>query len=272
MSPNREGRRVAGAVVGILCAAALAQCNFIVGAGDYAVGDTGQDGASSQPVESGGSQPPDAMESGGACTAVASSPAPAHGGPACPQADSSTCWPHDATAFAANWVPAIGAHLGVCTAAQVSGYYSACEDTTVATKASCDAWTQANAACFACLYTPASAASYGAIIGFSQEETANEAGCLALVEACNLPCAQAMLALNQCEEGACGTPNCTDYASFSQCTTQADTCSTCSDYVTPASCSQSILGSDHPAATICGISAITFKDTFTAIATFMCGT
>jgi hypothetical protein len=207
---------------------------------------------------------------GGQCTEILSTPPPATGGAACPQAG--TCWPHAETALSPAWVPPVGAHLGKCTATQVSGFYTACLDA-LSTTTTCSAWTQdtANTACFGCLYTDSTATSYGAVIGYSQSVIANEAGCLALVEPCNAPCAQAVSDMYACEDAACGSTFCTDFASYNTCASQADACTSCSGYSSSAQCLSSITGTAHPAESICNLTATTFQPLYTSIATFMCG-
>jgi hypothetical protein len=209
---------------------------------------------------------------GPACSAVAlNPPPPAHGGAACPQGDSATCWPHDETAFSPAWVPPVGAHLGRCTTTQVSDFYTACLDT-ASTPTTCNAWAQnaANTTCFGCLYTDRTATSYGALIGYSQATYLNVAGCVALVEPCNQPCAQTLSDLNACEDGACGSTFCADTTSYNACAMQADSCTSCSGYANSTNCFSLITGAQHPAEAACALNATTFQALYSAVATFMC--
>jgi hypothetical protein len=207
---------------------------------------------------------------GAPCTPVAAT-IPPHGGAAC--AGTGTCFPHDETAFTPAWKPALGAHLGVCTPTQVSAFYTACLDT-ASTPTTCSAWTQnaANTTCFGCLYTDSAATSYGALIGYSQEVVANEAGCIALVEPCNQPCAEAIMEQFACEDAACGSTDCADPTTYSTCANQADSCTACSGYANAAACSSLITGAQHPAEAACNLNATTFQALYTSVATFICGT
>jgi hypothetical protein len=210
---------------------------------------------------------------GSTCTAVAVSALPSSGGAACPQGTSATCWPQDETLFSPTWVPPLGAHLNECTPTQVSGFYAACLNPPTSTTTTCDAWTQtaANSTCFGCLYTSSTAASYGAIIAYSQALVVNQAGCIALAEPCNTQCAQAISAMSACEDDACGSTLCPDYASYSTCASEAASCTACSGFATAANCSSLITGAAHPAAGACNLGAATAQAAYTSVATFMCG-
>jgi hypothetical protein len=209
---------------------------------------------------------------GSTCTEVSVAALPPSGGASCPQGTSPTCWPQDETLFSPTWVPPLGAHLNKCTPAQVSGFYTACLDT-ISTTTTCNAWTQsaANTTCFGCLYTGSTATSYGALIGYSQALVINTAGCIALAEPCNTPCAQAISAMYACEDDACGSTLCPDYATYSTCASEADSCTACGGYATAANCSSSITGAAHPAAAACNVAATTAQAAYTSVATFMCG-
>jgi hypothetical protein len=304
---RREARGV-GALIGAL---ALwggvwgSGCNAIVGAGDYSVGDAAAEGSSgggsgggsdagSGGSSGGGSVGHDAGDansgssSGGddaadesatGCTPVNVATVPAQGGAACPgTTDSATCFPHDTTSFTPTWVEPVGAHTGLCTAAQISDFYAACEDTTTSTTAGCDAFktNAANAACFGCLYTDSTAHRYGAIINYSAVglDHINVAGCIALVEPCNQRCAAALLAQLQCENAACTSCDTTvSLDDYNACSDEADQCSSCSGYATPPQCEAMLLGaqSAHPAVATCNINAANFHDFYMSVATLMCG-
>jgi hypothetical protein len=209
---------------------------------------------------------------GSTCTAVSAGAIPTSGGASCQQGTSPTCWPQDETLFSPTWVPALGAHLNKCTPTQVSSFYTACLDTT-STATTCNAWTQsaANTTCFGCLYTDSTAASYGALVAYSQALIVNQAGCIALAEPCNAQCAQAISAVTACEDDACGSILCPDYASYSTCASEADSCTACSGFATAANCVSMITGAGHPAAAACNLAATTAQAAYTSVATFMCG-
>jgi hypothetical protein len=106
----------------------------------------------------------------------------------------------------------------VCTAAQITGYYTACLDFghTVAT---CTTWTNASAsdtACAACILTQGTATTYGPVVAHNGVISANLAGCIALLDTgSGVTCAHAIEAADQCGDAACAA-NCpvTDDPSF----------------------------------------------------------
>lgn len=198
---------------------------------------------------------------------------PPAGGASCPQdGDGSTCYPHDTTSFSPTWVAPVGAHLGRCTTQQIADFFTACESNN---PSQCATWQQANTSCYNCLYTPSTASTYGAIVTYVQEnlDEINAAGCVALAEPCNQPCAAASLALLQCENAACTSPYCGDFNSYKVCEQQADQCTTCDAYLTAAGCDTQILGSpaQHSSVSICNLNATNFQDLYNSVATFMCG-
>jgi hypothetical protein len=120
--------------------------------------------------------------------------------------------------------------------------------------------------------TGSSAPSYGALIQFhSPFVVVNKAGCVALAEPCNLSCAQAMLAPFACQGASCG-PSCSDSAGYQACETDALSCASCGAYTAAASaCTMQLSGAQHPAAAFCALTSTTFQASYTAVATFMCG-
>jgi hypothetical protein len=266
-------------VLAIAVVSAPAGCTAIVGAGDYVIVDGGvspSDDASAD-TGTGDETGPTADADAASCTRVTTMPLPSQGGAGCQQGDGSTCWPHDTTNFTHTWVQPVGAHLGVCTAGQISDYFNACQASSSTTQA-CNLWTSnaANAACYHCVYTSSDSTAYGAIVDYPNVnlDQVNVAGCIALVEPCNQPCAAAMLAQLQCENAACTSPFCGDFDSYQACSNEADTCTDCQNYVEVASNCQAGLmaaASQHPSVGACNLNASDFQGYFTAIATVMCG-
>ncbi len=272
-------------VLAIAAGGAVTGCTAIVGAGDYVIAEGGASTSDDASVDTGGGDDTgstsdataDATADAGACTAVQMMPLPSQGGTGCQQGDGSTCWPHDTTNFTHTWVQPLGAHLGVCTAAQISDYFDACQSAG-STMQSCNVWTQnsANAGCYRCLFTQSDATAYGAIVDYPNVnlDQINVAGCIALAEPCNQPCGAAMLAQLQCENAACTSPFCADFQSYQTCSTEADSCTDCQNYVDIASTCQSELmaaASRHPAVAACALDATNFEGYFKAVAGFMCG-
>ncbi len=260
------------AVLAMGSAAMSAACNFVVGVGDYSVADGSTADATSTDAGDGAVDASPQQEAA-ACVPVTTTPLPSQGGAMCPQdSDGSTCWPHDTTSFSATWVAPVGAHLGLCTAQQIAGFFTACEG---GDASACMVWQQANTACYNCLYTDSTASTYGAIVSYPKEQLdeINAPGCVALAEPCNQPCAAASLALLQCGNAACTQPFCGDFDSYKACKVQAEACSSCGAFQTAAGCDTQILGApaQHPSVSLCDLNATTFQELYNAVATFMCG-
>jgi hypothetical protein len=216
------------------------------------------------------------------CVPVTVATPPAHGGPACPM-DGSTCYPGDVTRFSPEWVsPLTGTpHANACTSAQIADFYASClgpGDTLSA----CDAFQSADATCFRCLATESTAPEYGPLIYYNGAfplGVLNVAGCIALAEPCNLPCAEATLAYVTCDLGACnpgsGPCNGATNSAVLSCVAQAETACGCLGYVIPDNCYMSLIADPaaHPAVSLCNLSAAGTLDeaNYTAISTFMCG-
>lgn len=209
----------------------------------------------------------------GACVEVPTTQPPATGGPACPS-DTSTCYPHDLTAWSPTWSPPLDKQ-GACTAQQISDYYAACRGPNQ-TPATCRAFAQIldNVACLACMETPVTAAHYGVVITDMQANPLNLAGCIALAEPCNTPCAEALNGVLQCSVAACQASCQADPPSeLQQCQQDSEqSCTTCQGFFTSAACIAQLTGAAHPAAALCGFSyAAGSLEEFTAVATMICG-
>ena len=237
-------------------------------------GGSGADGSSAS--SSGGSSSSGSDAS--TCIAVAVTPPPAHGGPACPMGDSG-CNPQDVTAFSANWAPPIGHNLGRCTAAQINDYYDQCLSTT-ATGSGCSAWTNDtnNVTCFGCLVTPNTARQWGPVVQYGNggEEYINSAGCVWLAEPCNLACATALESLVECESAACATCDVpTDPNSYMSCASEARQMCGCTGYYSSTNCvgAMAQTPAQHPAFATCfgGTLTATFEQLYLSVATYMCG-
>jgi hypothetical protein len=162
--------------------------------------------------------------------------------------DADSCQPGSvATYRPAKYVPASGAGQGLCvpTAAgdPITGFYQACL-APAATVDGCNAFTDMNQACVACILTPETASAYGPILNHGAFVTANVAGCLELAgdeqaDASELPCAKNVQALAGCELAACEA-NCAvhDAASLTEYDSCADDVesSGCEPYAAAAAC------------------------------------
>jgi hypothetical protein len=197
---------------------------------------------------------------------------PSTGGAAC-TASGTTCYPRAETSFAATWVPP-QPRSSVCTDDQIQTFYSACLGSTESDSA-CGSFTgnSVNTACLGCLKTASTASAYGVLIQFPGNVVElNVAGCVALAEPCNLPCAKTWLASIECREAACTSADCPDQGDQITCAKTAAGCSACQAYASAAGCVDALTGAAHPAGALCAISSsdtITAGD-YTSVATFMC--
>jgi hypothetical protein len=195
------------------------------------------------------------------------------GGGVCAPPQPGQCGPGDVSTFVPTWHPPSGLRQGLCTMSQISDYYTFCLDPN-ATASACQNFQLANASCTACLSTDESAATYGPLVGKSIGIVSiNVAGCIALLEPCNLECAQASMAHDQCNEASCG-PNCpvfdsTSLQTYTSCGITSDQCG-CAWEAAREICTQSIQGSKHPAA-VCVTGATTFQQYFETVAPIFCG-
>jgi hypothetical protein len=101
----------------------------------------------------------------------------------------------------------------------------------------------------------------------------NVAGCVALAEPCNLPCAKISLATAQCREAACSTTSCPDQSQQLSCVMAADACTACENYAMASACLTELAGPTHPAQTLCslGNNSTPTQAQYAAVAAFMCG-
>src|SRR5258708_5025249 len=95
----------------------------------------------------------------------------------------------------------------ICTTTQVQALYDGCWGTS-ATNATCNAFygAPANSPCIACMITPSTASSWGALVEFPDKVTyANVGGCMALAaaDAGGPSCGAAEQALVRCDNAAC---------------------------------------------------------------------
>jgi len=210
---------------------------------------------------------------GATCVPIAVTDVPSSGGPAC--ASTGACFPHDETSFSPTWVPPLP-QSNSCTASQIDDFYTVCLGPG-ATDDACGTWTgaSANASCGGCLKTQSTAKAYGALIEFPGNVVElNEAGCVALAESCNLPCAKTWLASIECREAACTSTYCPVQSDQISCAMTAAACSACEGYEKAADCMMDLEGPGHLAGEWCAIGATDNGPTqtdYTSLATFMCG-
>jgi hypothetical protein len=159
----------------------------------------------------------------------------------------------------------------------MSEFYTNCLDNAAAPGA-CTTWEQqsaANASCGACLVTSELMPIYGPLVqrAIGVVEI-NVAGCIALLEPCNVECAKAYQSHAECQTLACGSCTVTDATNliqYQQCTTKSDLCG-CQPYEISAACSGQLTGTSH-ASEICitGGGAATFQQYYLTVAPIFCG-
>jgi hypothetical protein len=204
------------------------------------------------------------------CTMIPTTPADAGAGGTCGPT-SGACVPGNVSAYLPSFKPPTGAYQGRCTQAQISSYYNECFASTSTTQ-TCQTWTMANADCNACLENKETDPAWAAIVDLDNNSVqVNVPGCIALLEPCNVQCAEAYQAWLRCEQAACES-NCpvgTDTQSFTNyanCTCAADQ-GGCSRWVTQ--CFKGLAGPLHPAS-IC-VTPTDFQTYFMNIAPLFCG-
>ncbi len=118
----------------------------------------------------------------------------------------------------------------VCSSQQISDYYASCLDSGTSSSTKCQSFTTANASCVACLVTPESAPSWGALIAVENGAILdiNEAGCIAIVtgDSSSTSCAQKLASAIECDGAAC-VAQCpitdgSSFALFEQCLQSAN--------------------------------------------------
>jgi hypothetical protein len=137
--------------------------------------------------------------------------------------------------------------MGSCTAAQITGF---ADDCLGADAAACNTFQNdsTNAACLSCIASPFSTSQkeFGALLQGNGYLLLDVGGCIALVDPCQMPCAVAWEAKQQCELASCGTAcPITDNASamaYLTCTEMADECSCLPEQTAVQDCVTALAG------------------------------
>jgi hypothetical protein len=235
--------------------------------------------ADSGPVTDGGG--PDgardtgAMDSGQADTStcvVAVSSQGAFDGGTCPAPVTSSCGPGSPAGFTPTYRAPTGEHQALCTSAMLTQIYTDCLDPNLSDPLACSSDETSFPACYACLVSQETDTRWGPLIQqASGIVEINISGCIALLEPCNVACAQAYQYSYQCEVVACDS-NCAadsqiDVTPYDNCTVTADDCS-CQVYFDPGQCELNIAGS-HPAASC--TTQTSFQAYYNLVAPLFCG-
>jgi hypothetical protein len=89
----------------------------------------------------------------------------------------------------------------VCTQQQIQGFWDNCRNLGTSTAQTCMTWSNANAACYGCVFSMQNDSTWGAMIYRNNISFVNTAGCLDLLG--DKTCAKASEDLTACEAAAC---------------------------------------------------------------------
>jgi hypothetical protein len=280
-------RRGAGrALVGALVAGLVGGCADILGIGDLDAGALAVEAGPDATVPEAG--PVDAGTGEGACMPIAVPDAGTgvcqgpDGGVCTPSitdtcgADAGgTCGPSPIDAAALAWLPP-RPRQAACTDAQITTYVTACID---GTPQACSAFLggAGNAGCGACI-TDQTTTAAPASVSFPLQPPSlisgpNFGGCIALLEPCNLACAESVFLWTQCEALSC-TPTCsgagTSSGEITGCITAAGACP-CYQYVVAGqACFAEILARRSAAVSCIPSAASTIEDYASRVAHAFC--
>jgi len=212
-------------------------------------------------------------DSATSCTAV-TVPSGTGGAGACGTPVTGSCGPGKLpTGFAPTATPPTAVQ-NVCTPAQIQSIYTDCLAGGTCGEADAD-----NPAfpCYGCIFTDATASSWGPIVSAGGLANLNLGGCLQLLEPCNAACATALEEDFKCEQAACAT-NCpiagaSDVTAYNNCSNTVDNCSGangCVDYAYGSSCASAVTGAAHPGS-VCFANQGNFEQAFLAIVPVFCG-
>ena len=150
-----------------------------------------------------------------------------------PDTSTTGCSAQSVAGYTPVWVPPVPRSIR-CTTAASNAIFNGCFAAT-ATNATCTAAATANTACYNCIVTNDTAASWGPVINQSNGVVRlNEGGCIQLADNAQSTCAHSVESTNGCEDKACKAAcPVTDNASFTlyqNCVSSADT-GGCATYV-----------------------------------------
>ena len=246
------------AALAITAAAALGGCRDLLGLGSIGEADcvgASCDGGGDAPAvgDGGGADAGDGANSEACGPSVPVGDAAALDVTACPTVADGSCAPQPVDAAALRWVPP-RRQPTACTPAQIDQFYDACMGPQ-ATDATCATFKSlpATSACYSCIVSFPKDATYGPLLttpfsGGQAYVTFNTAGCMAVRDPCNLPCARAALTLGECLAASC-LPSCGDLAAFRACVGQSGACGECAAYSEVSyACGETLIEAGSPAA------------------------
>jgi hypothetical protein len=184
------------------------------------------------------------------------------------------CHPHDVSSFMPLWKPPTSAHQSKCSAQFVDQVWQDCLSPN-ATSQTCDKWygmssDLAHQQCVECLFTPETGMKLGPLYTFDRTEDINYAGCLAILDPNELPCAQAVQAAQQCGEaaclGSCPVQDIPSYYEYEKCVSLAQTSCGCQAWQQKAACANSLMGPGQ----MC-FAGNDWHESYTIVANLFCG-
>ncbi len=156
--------------------------------------------------------------------------------------------------------PPAGAH-GSCTATDVTTFTTNC-----ITDGNCANTGLSSAACYSCLYSESTSASWGAIIDYGNSTYAFNVGGCYLAMGASVACAAAAEEQGECEVAACDAACVATNTDATTCITSADS-GECASYVSSVN---TACGTTYTSAAACGANATTSETLFEAMAATFC--
>jgi len=186
---------------------------------------------------------------------------------ACTTPDASSCKPAPVPGFTPRWVPP-RTPRATCSAAQIKAFYDGCYSPN-ATPGTCDAFGATNIPCYACLTSTWTDGQYGPLVVAAPTYYLNTAGCIALLDPCNLPCAKVLLGETACAIASCAGCTTPDGTIVDACHHDSLGC-TCGDlHAQAGNCADTLLANGSPAAGC--LAAVTFEVALERIGAIFCG-
>ena len=186
---------------------------------------------------------------------------------ACTTPDATSCKPAPVPGFTPRWVPP-RAPRARCTTADIASFYDACYGP-ASTAGSCNAFGASNIPCYACLTSTSTDGEYGALVVDAPTFYLNTAGCIALVDPCNLPCAKVLLGETQCAAASCAACTSTDEPVVEACRNDAIACRCSALHAQATNCAETLLANGGPSSDC--LTALTFELALKHIAAIFCG-
>ena len=182
-------------------------------------------------------------------------------------ADAGMCSPQ-AGAFAPAKLTPAGAHLGVCTPAEIDAFLANCLGPN-AVPHGCESFAKNHGECAICMMPDYGKDPHGVVhLDDDGLASVNITGCIAAAEPCNAPCAQAYADTEVCQKASCAGEACDTVSKRITCFGEAANCE-CKEHRDRAKCTEALTGPGHPAAGCLG--GTTFLEKARSVALVICG-